>query len=313
MISGDYMKRRLSNRFIAVLVALGLVLAVIFIVPRVVGLEGDGTASTEGFAINIELLNIDSNHATMVYTFSYLHSRVDMARHHVVDPLNFVSLITYNPRNGVMGIHTDVPAGFNLESCGDTGDVLIHVVSLREAYGRVLILDPGHGGADVGAPVAGAYESHIVLAMSLYLYELFQQSNSGITVFMTRHRDDWVYLRDRSAMANNLGDLFLSVHTNTYADPSVTGTETLYSTNQSIQLAQIVQRHIVTELGTRDRGIIHRSDLYVLNTIDIPAVFVEIDFKTNPVALGNLTTSAYQQRVAHALYHAIVEAFEVMT
>ncbi|MCL2235945.1 MAG: N-acetylmuramoyl-L-alanine amidase [Defluviitaleaceae bacterium] len=307
------MKRRLSGRFIAVLAAIVAAIAAVLIVPQIVGLEDDGTTAQDVVVINIELLNIDSNHATMVYTFSYLHSRVDMARHHVVDPLNFVNLITYNPRNGFMGIHTDIPAGFNIESCEDTGDVLIHVVSLREAYGRVLVLDPGHGGADVGAPVAGAYESHIVLAISLYLYELFQQSDSGITVFMTRHRDDWVYLRDRSALANNLGDLFLSIHTNTYTDPSVAGTETLYSTPQSVQFAQIVQRHLVTELGTRDRGIIHRSDLYVLNTTDIPAVFAEIDFKTNPAALANLTSSAYQQMVAQALYHAIVEAFEVMT
>jgi N-acetylmuramoyl-L-alanine amidase len=116
--------------------------------------------------------------------------------------------------------------------------------------------------------------------------------------------------------------MLVSVHTNTYSNPTAAGTETLYnplpagsSDNPSrlgisnARLAQIVQDHLIAELGTRDRGIIERDDLYVLNNSAIPAVFAEIDFKTNPQALANLQDPAYQQRIAEALYSAIVYAF----
>ena len=305
------MKRRLSKKFIGVLVAFGLILATVFIVPRIIGTEVEYISSNTTTIIDISLLNINNDHANMTYTFSYPTFGVDISRHHVVDPNNFVNLITYSPPSGIMRIYTDIPVAFYIEN-DISGDVIIQVFNIREVYDRILIIDPGHGGYDVGAPVAGAYESHIVLAISLYLYQLFQNSDSGIKVFMTRHDDDWVYLRHRSALANNLGDLFISIHTNTYGDPNVAGTETLFNTTQSISLAQIVQQHLVSELGTRDRGIIHRSDLYVLNTTNIPAVFVEVDFKTNQAAFANLTSSSYQQRVAQALYTAMIEAFEVI-
>ncbi|MCL2854345.1 MAG: N-acetylmuramoyl-L-alanine amidase [Defluviitaleaceae bacterium] len=303
-------KNRLSGRFIGLLAIVGIALAAIFIMPRVLGLDEDADTpplQTNHSGVGEGALSITGNHVTMAYTFA--HPTATLGWHNLRDPHGLVNLITYNPRNGVLEVFTDQPAAFVVED-GDGGVLLIHITSLRQMYERIVIIDPGHGGADVGAIVAGAYESHIVLDISLYLYELFAESDSGIKAFMTRHGDDWVELSDRAAIANNLGDLFVSIHTNTYSDPAVAGTETLYNTPQSLFLAQTVQRHLVQELGTRDRGTIHRTDLYVLNTTRIPAVFAEIDFKTNPTGFVNLTSYAYQQRVAYALYNAIVEMFE---
>jgi N-acetylmuramoyl-L-alanine amidase len=216
-----------------------------------------------------------------------------------------------------MILHTNMPSVFSIETVDDagvsTGYVYIRVLSLRETYGgRIVVIDPGHGGHDVGAPVPGVFESHLTLQIALRLFELFQDSESGIKAFMTRNDDSFINPADRSAFANGTGDILVSIHTNTYSSPNVAGTETLYNplSDESAALARIIQKHLVAELGTRDRGIVERTDLGVLNGAAIPAVIAEIDFKTNPAALANLQNPAYQQRVAEALYRGIIEAMK---
>jgi len=107
----------------------------------------------------------------------------------------------------------------------------------------------------------------------------------------------------------------ISIHTNAFSDTTVAGTETLYSpilNQNNPAFAQIIQNALVAELGTRDRGIFTRNDVYQLANTRIPAVMAEIDFKTNPAALENLTNSQYQQRVARALYEALILAFNAI-
>jgi N-acetylmuramoyl-L-alanine amidase len=180
-----------------------------------------------------------------------------------------------------------------------------------------VVIDPGHGGADVGADIGatgggagGVFESQLTLEIALKLHELFENSNSGIKAFMTRYDDSFINPAGRSFFANEVGGVLISIHTNTYHDPAVAGTETLYNplSQESAALARIIQNHLVAELGTRDRGIIERTDLQLLNGTNIPVVIAEIDFKTNPQALANLQNPVYQQRIAEALYRGITEA-----
>jgi len=274
--------------------------------------------------IDISLLRTNFDDATLIYIFYYEHNELDIARHHIIDNDGLVSYIDSTTR-GSMVISTHAPTFFFTEYGYETRNVYITAVNPRDIFDRILILDPGHGGHDIGAPaVGGIRESDIVLAISLYLYELFQQSNSGIKVYMTRTDDSSVDIAQRVQTANMVGDMLLSVHTNTYPNlTSVAGTETLYSDEsamyrygnsgrfdmQNSAFSQIVQNHLVAELGTRDRGIVPRTDLHLINASTVPTAYAEIDFKTNPQALANLTNSAYQQRVALALYRGIVEAF----
>jgi N-acetylmuramoyl-L-alanine amidase len=258
--------------------------------------------------VDVGNLRIYHDHAALNYAIHYNDPNQTFR---IFDPEGFVNDTIFNPRNRTISLHTDLPIIVDIRN-GEGDYTHVHVISPREFYDRIIVIDPGHGGADQGAPApGGALESQIVLEISLLLYDLFEQSNSGIRAFMTRFDDDFVTLARRSRFANGVGHLFVSIHTNTYADPAVAGTETLYnpaSNPLNAAFAQIIQDGLVAELGTRDRGIINRQDLYVLNTTTIPAAVVEVDFKTNPQALINLQNREYQQRVAEALYQAIVEA-----
>lgn len=94
-----------------------------------------------------------------------------------------------------------------------------------------VVLDPGHGGAALGAVGRRSKEKDIVLDVSVKLKKELEKI--GINVLLTRNSDTDVPFRTRSEIANkNHADLFISIHANSAntarrKNPQVTGTETL--------------------------------------------------------------------------------------
>jgi N-acetylmuramoyl-L-alanine amidase len=84
---------------------------------------------------------------------------------------------------------------------------------------KTIIIDPGHGGVDPGAiGVSGVHEKTIVLAMAHELKAVLERSGR-YRVHLTRHRDVFLRLRQRFAVARAAGgDLFISIHADSLAD-----------------------------------------------------------------------------------------------
>ncbi len=82
---------------------------------------------------------------------------------------------------------------------------------------KVVVIDPGHGGKDNGATGYKGYkEKHVVLSIANYLKYYLQQR--GYKVYMTRNRDVFIKLRNRTKYANRKkADLFISIHANAVA------------------------------------------------------------------------------------------------
>ncbi|MFC1500094.1 N-acetylmuramoyl-L-alanine amidase [Candidatus Zixiibacteriota bacterium] len=112
---------------------------------------------------------------------------------------------------------------------------------------QTVIIDPGHGGKDPGSVGAtGLLEKDVVLDIALRLRELLQQDprTADITVIMTREDDTFPTLPDRFTRANQgKGDLFISIHTNSWHDPSVSGFMTFFlaeaKNDEARQMAQL--------------------------------------------------------------------------
>lgn len=85
----------------------------------------------------------------------------------------------------------------------------------------VVVLDPGHGGVDPGATaINGDYEKDLVLEMAKELRTLIERSGK-YRVVLTRDSDKFIRLRDRIAVARELGgNIFISLHADSlrYAD-----------------------------------------------------------------------------------------------
>ncbi len=82
------------------------------------------------------------------------------------------------------------------------------------ASSKTIVIDPGHGGKDPGAIGYKKYEEKdSVLKIAQYLKKELQKR--GYKVYLTRYKDQFVSLHDRTSLANRKNaDLFLSIHAN---------------------------------------------------------------------------------------------------
>ena len=94
---------------------------------------------------------------------------------------------------------------------------------------RTIVIDPGHGGLDVGAKGKfGSLEKDIALTISFKLKALIEQ-NLAYRVVLTRDKDIDVSLENRSALANNNNAaLFISIHANGSFQKKARGAETFF-------------------------------------------------------------------------------------
>lgn len=96
---------------------------------------------------------------------------------------------------------------------------------------KTIVIDAGHGGKDAGAVGSGRlYEKNIVLNVSRHLKTELQKY--GFKVYLTRSRDKFVELSDRTKYANKKqADLFISIHANAVAKSKarkIEGVETFF-------------------------------------------------------------------------------------
>lgn len=177
---------------------------------------------------------------------------------------------------------------------------------------KLIVIDPGHGGSDRGAMRNGTAEADLALDMAKRLRQVL--ISRGWQVEMTRETDVDVYAPNDSArdelqarvnVANNAGArLFVSVHVNSFINSGPSGTTTYYSKPVDVALAQVVERNLAGNLGTKDDGIV-KSHLYVtLHTI-MPAVLVETAFLSNPSDYQRLTSSDWRAKVAQSIADGI--------
>ena len=227
-----------------------------------------------------------------------------------INTIDGITRITANTRNILAAVITE-----------DSNYIYITFRHPREVYNRIVVIDPGHGGAQPGTTAGPIYEKYLVLDVSMILYEMFNNSDSGIRAYSTRLSDVTVSLVSRAALANEVGDIFVSVHMNSvYPNRIPHGSETFYNFREngfyngftSGQLAEIFQRHMLERLGTNDRGV-KRGAFDVLVFSQIPAILCEIGFLSNPYEAARLQDPAFQRLAAEALYLATLEAFSVYT
>lgn len=177
--------------------------------------------------------------------------------------------------------------------------------------GKVIVIDPGHGGMDPGAVgIGGVFEKLITLDVGLKVRKLLD--NAGATVIMTRDKDVYPTLGERVDLANQLNaDIFVSIHCNSFRGEDPGGTETFVAPRNkeiSYPLAEVIQGSLVEEIQLFDRGV-KSNDFYVLNHTTMPSALVEIAFMTKADEVKLLLEPEFQNRAAHGIYEGIVAYF----
>ena len=134
---------------------------------------------------------------------------------------------------------------------------------------RIVVLDPGHGGKDCGAQVYKICEKSIVLDIAQKLKSTL--TKRGYIVIMTRDRDKYISLTDRTKFANDKNaDVFISIHANSLNNKSknyniTNGIETYFlSPSKSERAKKIAESENKDEIEVMN----YFSKLSFLNSIN---------------------------------------------
>ena len=185
--------------------------------------------------------------------------------------------------------------------------------------GKVVLIDPGHGGFDPGAVADdGTHEDAVNLAISLKLAQELRDREA--VVIMTRMSEGALAGTKRGDMDRRLqlvkgsgADVVISIHMNHYGVGRYRGAQIFYRTGDepSKRLAELIQEQIRTDVDPQNsRQCKHSDDYGLLNISEAPAVLAECGFLSNAEETRNLKTPRYQAGLAEAIAEAMGAFFQ---
>jgi N-acetylmuramoyl-L-alanine amidase len=213
-----------------------------------------------------------------------------------------------------------------------TLEPLLHRSPPISKPGRLVVIDPGHGGADGGTHGTNQQlEKNYALDWALRLAPLLQ--SNGWRVQLTRTTDLDLSVTNRVAFADRVGaDLFISLHFNGLnAQANHSGIQTFcltpagmpsavtrgYEDNpraefpnnsfdlENLQYAFRIHRELLAATRAVDGGVRHARFMGVLRGQRRPAVLIEGGFLSTPAEASRIATPSYRQKLAEAVARAL--------
>lgn len=174
--------------------------------------------------------------------------------------------------------------------------------------GKVIVIDPGHGGNDPGmiGSKKKTLEKDLTLSTAFYIRD--ELSKRGAKVVLTRTKDDQKpSLAERVRISDAAhADVFVSVHYNS-SEKKNTGTLTFYySETKDRPLAQAINSQLTQGIGLPSKGVSF-GDYHVLRENNTVSALVELGFLSNEKDENIVRESSYQKKAAAA----IVKGLEV--
>lgn len=193
---------------------------------------------------------------------------------------------------------------------GATQSITSTVSRTGNLRGKLIVVDPGHGGSDPGmlGTTYNTMEKDLNLHTALYLRDALLAK--GARVEMTRTREDQKpTLARRVQMSEALrADAFVSIHYNS-SPKKVSGTLTFfYSESDDLKLARAIESRLGQGIGLKSNGLSF-GDYHILRENRIPATLVELGFLTNPTDESIVRKSSYQKKAAKAIAEGLADYF----
>lgn len=189
-----------------------------------------------------------------------------------------------------------------------------------EAQHKIVVIDPGHGGADTGSRgyengTAVLNEKDVNLDVALRVMKMLEAA--GARIYMIRTDDVTIPLYDRQDTANSLeASLYVAIHNNSYSSETPSGTEVHYHGKNdppldgisAAELAEDLQTTLTSNLGLPSRGAKVSPELAVLRRTVMPAVIIEGAFISNPNDLNYMKTDDFREKYAMSAAKCIIDA-----
>lgn len=173
-----------------------------------------------------------------------------------------------------------------------------------------IVLDPGHGGIDLGTSYKNFNEKDLTLKIVKYAEEYLK--DEGYTVVLTRNEDKLVPLKEIGNIANNANaDVFVSVHINSLQDVKYKGITGYYydgkgyETDERIKLVKTIGDEILKSDSWEDKGV-KRENFAVLRYTKMPSALIECGFITNEEDRARLSKDEVLKRLAENISKGII-------
>lgn len=188
--------------------------------------------------------------------------------------------------------------------------------------GKVIYIDPGHGGKDPGAVYKDIYESNINLEISKKISDIL--TSKGAIVYLTRDGDyDLSAINalnrkrsDLSRRANiinrSMCDMYISIHLNAESSSVWSGAQVFYDdiNPKNEKIAKIMQTELAKDFKT-NRKYKETNEMYLHKRVERPGILIEVGFLSNPNERYHLTKDYYQTRIAKTIVRGIEKYFNV--
>ncbi|MBA9025690.1 SH3 domain-containing protein [Peribacillus huizhouensis] len=179
----------------------------------------------------------------------------------------------------------------------------------KNLAGKVIVLDPGHGGSDPGTiGVGGTMEKDLTLRTARMLQAKLEQA--GANVILTRSLDAYITLPARVGISQlNAADAYISIHYDATEDTRINGFTTYYYHSYQMPLAKVLDDALSSSLKINNRGY-RFGDYHVLRENDQNAVLLELGYLSNPIEEVKITSGSYQEKVTTAIHNGLMTFFK---
>ena len=252
----------------------------------------------------------------------------------------------YSIEGRVLTIYLNTPSKSKKQFYHKKKKRVIRKIKKTHTHGKkIIVIDPGHGGYDVGALGNGIYEKAITLQISKRLRRELQRR--GYKVFMTRTYDKYISLKSRTEYANaRNADLFISIHANAapkgkpknkyqgfevyhlslensdrkrkkrayykgqyyYSVATYKRMISSWKIATSRRLANKVRKAVLSKIRRiymLNDKGVKRSDFWVLLGTRMPSILIETGYLTNNKELRKLRSKRYQDRFSKGIADGI--------
>lgn len=192
--------------------------------------------------------------------------------------------------------------------------------------GKIILIDPGHGGIDAGASGNNAVEKEINLSIAKILQEYIEMG--GGVAYLTRTDDSNTADPNRAkGVSQKMSDLkerkkdiddfdanlFISIHMNKFRQEKYRGAQVFYDPNsqENKELGEIIQQSVkdVVKDQNNRKAKATGDSIFVLKGNKVPSALIECGFLSNSDEARLLNTSEYQRKIAWGIYVGIVRYF----
>ena len=208
---------------------------------------------------------------------------------------------------------TDV---YEYHSIFENNTLYVDFMAPKEAYDKIIVIDPAYGMEDAGVAIEGINAKEITLEIAKALKTKLDETD--IKVYYTRMDDNDPDAESRVQLAAaTKADMLIRIEVSGAQDSKLYGTEAVYNSRffipgfGSIELADLLEREVVTAISGKANGLLEAGEGdAVICDATVPAAAIKVGYLTNGQEAILLQREDYIQRIAEGIYRAIIKSYE---